>query len=155
MLMAGGALNYLTLNLKNQLLDEDIKRHDDPGPSYHCAQEVLKRVREKTGVGNKRLERLSFAFDGGIGLKGGLCGAVTGSILALNLRHGFNLRHMNYSTNVKKMLNGQINLMKKNPGKSIDHVLHWKKDGKSIQRGCWFNRMPPNFRKKFQLSGNL
>jgi len=120
MLMAGGALNYLTLNHNNQLSETDLKGHDYDASQFHCAQEVLKQIREKTGVGNDQLERLSIVFDGGIGLKGRLCGAVAGSILALNLIHGFNLRHMGYATNLKKFVIGHINLMKKKPGKAID-----------------------------------
>ena len=140
MLMAGGALNYLTLNHSNRLSGNDIKGHDGCTPSCHCAQEVLSIVREKTGVGNDRLERLSIVFDGGIGLKGGLCGAVAGSLLAMNLIHGFNLRHMGYTSNVKKFFIGHINLIKKKPGKSIDSfsigkemVNQFKKTAGSIE----------------------
>ena len=140
MLMAGGAMNYLTLNHNNRLSDTDIKGHDGCPPSCHCAREVLSLVRKKTGVGNDRLERLSFVFDGGIGLKGGLCGAVAGSILAINLIHGFNLRHMGYTSNVKKFFTGHINLIKKTPGNSIDSfsigkemVNQFKKTAGSIE----------------------
>jgi C_GCAxxG_C_C family probable redox protein len=118
MLMAGGAINHLTLNKSHQLTDADVNTHGNSStPSIHCAQEVLKQVREKTGVGNDRLERISIVFDGGIGLKGRLCGAVAGSILALNLIHGFNLRQMGYQTNIKKFVIGHMNLMRKSPGK--------------------------------------
>jgi len=117
-LMAGGAINHLTLNKSHQLTHADINTHGNSTSSIHCAQEVLKQVRERTGVGSDRLERLSIVFDGGIGLKGRLCGAVAGSILALNLIHGFNLRQMGYQTNVKKFVIGHINLMRKSPEKS-------------------------------------
>jgi C_GCAxxG_C_C family probable redox protein len=120
LLMAGGAINHLTLNKNHRLPDLHTSTHGNSSASIHCAQEVLKQVREKTGVGNDRLERLSIVFDGGIGLKGRLCGAVAGSILALNLIHGFNLRQMGYQTNVKKFVIGHINLMRKKQGKSID-----------------------------------
>lgn len=120
MLMAGGALNYLTLNRTNRLSEADSKENDDYSPSCHCAQDVLKQVRQRTGVGNDRLERLSIVLDGGVGLNGGLCGAVAGSVLAINLIHGFNLRQMSYPTNVKKFIIGHINLIKKKPGKSVD-----------------------------------
>lgn len=140
MLMAGGALNYLTLNHNNRLSDTDINSHDGCPPSCHCAREVLSLVRKKTGVGNDRLERLSIVFDGGIGLKGGLCGAVAGSILAINLIHGFNLRHMGYASNVKKFFTGHINLIKKTTGNSIDSfsigkemVNQFKKTAGSIE----------------------
>jgi len=47
--------------------------------------------------------------------------------LALNLIHGFNLRHMGYAANLKKFVIGHINLMKKEPGKSIDTFSIGKK----------------------------
>lgn len=120
MLMAGGAMNYLTLNQHVRLSDSELKGYDDFSPPFHCARRVLQQVREQTGVGNERLERLAVVFDGGIGLRGRLCGAVAGSILALNLLHGFNLRQMGFMTNVRKFVAGHINLMRKKPVKSID-----------------------------------
>ena len=86
----------------------------------HCAQEVLKQVHSKTSIGNKRLERLSIVMDGGIGLRGALCGALAGAILSLNLVHGFNLRQMSYGTVIKKFLIGHINLIRKKPGRHRD-----------------------------------
>ncbi|MBW1899838.1 MAG: C_GCAxxG_C_C family protein, partial [Deltaproteobacteria bacterium] len=86
--------------------------------SIHCARNVLESVRERTGIGNDRLERLSIVFDGGVGLRGVLCGALSGAILALNLLHGFNLRRMSYSSNFKKFLVGHINKKKKKSGRS-------------------------------------
>ena len=53
----------------------------------HCAQKILREIRLETGVGNERLERISIALDGGIGLSGGGCGALSGALMALGLRY--------------------------------------------------------------------
>lgn len=56
--------------------------------SFHCAQAVLQKVRQLTGVGDDSIERISIALSGGIGLSGGGCGALAGGIMALGLQHG-------------------------------------------------------------------
>ena len=55
--------------------------------SKHCAQKILGEIREKTGVGNEKLEQISVALDGGIGLTGGGCGALSGALMALGLKY--------------------------------------------------------------------
>ena len=121
MLLTGSALNHLTLNENFQVSCPDKPSGDiEAGASIHCARNVLESVRERTGIGNDRLERLSIVFDGGVGLRGVLCGALSGAILALNLLHGFNLRQMSYSSNFKKFLIGHINLLREKSGRSID-----------------------------------
>lgn len=116
--MAGRSLQVLT-GRDHSLLETDknepVRRAEEA--SMHCAQEVLKQVRLKTGVGNPRLEAVSVVLDGGVGLRGQLCGAVAGSVLALNLLHGFDIRKMGYLTNVRKFLIGHINLIRRTPGK--------------------------------------
>lgn len=49
----------------------------------HCAAPVLRRIREEAGLGSEFLEEISIALDGGVGLSGGLCGALAGALLAL------------------------------------------------------------------------
>ncbi len=56
-------------------------------PCDHCAQTILKEVRKETGVGNEKLEQISVALDGGIGLSGGGCGALSGALMALGLQY--------------------------------------------------------------------
>jgi C_GCAxxG_C_C family probable redox protein len=56
-------------------------------PCKHCARKILGEIREETGVGNERLERISVALDGGIGLSGGGCGALSGALMALGLKY--------------------------------------------------------------------
>ena len=53
----------------------------------HCAQKILKEIREETGIGNEELERISVALDGGMGLSGGGCGALSGALMALGLKY--------------------------------------------------------------------
>jgi len=53
----------------------------------HCAQKILREIRRETGVGSKRVEQISIALDGGIGLSGGGCGALSGALMALGLKY--------------------------------------------------------------------
>ena len=55
--------------------------------AVHCAPHILRKIREQTGVGNEQLERVSVALDGGIGLAGGGCGALSGALMALGLKY--------------------------------------------------------------------
>ncbi len=55
--------------------------------AVHCAPNILKKIREQTGIGNEQLERVSIALDGGIGLSGGGCGALSGALMALGLKY--------------------------------------------------------------------
>ena len=132
MLMAGGSLNYLTFNSHLVPGGSGAGEQGTVTQPVHCAQDVLRLIRKKTGTGNDRLERLAIVFDGGIGLKGRLCGAVAGSILALNLVHGFNLREMGYRTNVKKFIIGHINLMRKRPAEPPKRSMDTFAIGKDV-----------------------
>jgi hypothetical protein len=111
----GGAVRYLyTLQGKGIPAvggDEGVST----GSPHHCAQTVLKEVREKTGVGDPLLERLSFVFDGGIGLKGKACGALVGAIMAVNLKFGWPIRDMSYFQTVKGFFVGHSNLLRRKP----------------------------------------
>jgi hypothetical protein len=87
-----GAMRYLYDSESRDLpVTENSTRPDDSHP-IHCAQEVLRGVRERTGVGDPLLERLSVVLDGGVGLRGGACGALAGAIMAVNIPMGINLR---------------------------------------------------------------
>ncbi len=56
-----------------------------PAPALHCATHILRTLREETGIGNRKLERVAVALDGGIGLTGGGCGALAGALMTLGL----------------------------------------------------------------------
>jgi signal transduction protein with GAF and PtsI domain len=55
---------------------------------------VLKGIKEQTGITNERLENLSFVFDGGVGLQGGVCGALAGAIMGINILVGMNFKNL-------------------------------------------------------------
>jgi C_GCAxxG_C_C family probable redox protein len=126
--MAGRSIQYLTSENHDGTfmnpVSTELKQSCSP---LHCAQEVLQQVHSKTNIGNNRLERLSIVLDGGIGLRGALCGALAGAILSLNLVHGFNLRQMSYGTVIKKFLIGHINLIREKPGRHQDTFSIGKK----------------------------
>ncbi len=78
----GKAVAYL-IELMNRPLEgggetSDLDRRLACSGGY-CAAEVLHGVRTDTGYGSLYLEQLSLAFDGGVGLSGGLCGALAGA----------------------------------------------------------------------------
>jgi C_GCAxxG_C_C family probable redox protein len=81
----------------------------------HCAEAVLKGIRERTGVGDDLLEDLSFVFDGGVGLQGGVCGALAGAVMGLNVSIGMNVRDMSYFRILKTFTVGHINLLTDKP----------------------------------------
>ena len=58
----------------------------------YCASPVMRGIREATGHGSLYLEQLSVAFDGGIGLSGGLCGALAGALMPIGLIWGLQPR---------------------------------------------------------------
>lgn len=76
----------------------------------HCAQEVLRRVREETSIGDSLLERLSIVLDGGVGLQGGGCAALAASVMDINLLLGSNLRNTPFIGAVKAFFVGHRNL---------------------------------------------
>jgi len=56
---------------------------------YNCAQSVLLTMQEYYGIRRNRLiPKIATAFGGGIGRRGSLCGALTGGIMAIGLKHG-------------------------------------------------------------------
>jgi hypothetical protein len=97
-----------------KISNDDVPRKID-GEGMHCAGEVLKGIRERTKTGDDLLEKISFVFDGGIGLRGGLCGALAGALLALNLTAGWDIRSMGLASTAKNFFIGHLNLLKKEP----------------------------------------
>ena len=88
---------------------------ESPADDIHCAQAVLKGVRDKTGVGDDLLEKASFVLDGGVAYKGGACGAIAGAVMAINLAFGWNIREMSYARTIKNFVVGHTNLLRKHP----------------------------------------
>src|SRR5512136_28960 len=56
---------------------------------YNCAQSVLLTMQEYYTIPKSDLiPKIATAFGGGIGRRGSLCGALTGAIMAIGLKHG-------------------------------------------------------------------
>jgi hypothetical protein len=68
-----------------------------------------------TNLGDPLLERLSFVFDGGVGFQGGVCGALAGAIMGINLSLGCNIRDNTIFRTIKEFSIGHINLLKNKP----------------------------------------
>ena len=57
--------------------------------NYNCAQSVVLAMQEYYGIHrNRSIPKIATAFGGGIGRRGSLCGALTGAIMAIGLKHG-------------------------------------------------------------------
>jgi len=107
-----GAMRQLN-EMKNHV-DCKAGKHNSKkikNPPFHCAKSVLEGIHRKTGIGNKRLENLSFIFDGGVGFTGGVCGALVGAITGINLMLGMRVRDMSYWDTIKGFAVGHVNLL--------------------------------------------
>jgi len=56
--------------------------------TFPCAQAILSSFSEQFGLDKEDALRVSAAFVGGMGMRGGTCGAVTGSFMTLGLKYG-------------------------------------------------------------------
>jgi len=135
-----GAIRHLYSFRQKELPMMEVQSEEKQDEPIHCAQRVLKGIREHTGVGNDLLEHLSFVFDGGIGLQGGACGALAGAIMGMNLLIGMNVREMKYSEILKAFAVGHKNLLTNKPVKKAepfnvgkDIVKNFKKEAGAIE----------------------
>jgi len=55
---------------------------------YNCAQSVFVAFRDETGLTEDLSLKIATGLGGGMGRKQEVCGAVTGGILVLSMRHG-------------------------------------------------------------------
>lgn len=55
---------------------------------YNCAQSILYAFREELNLSEKTALKLSCGLGAGIARQGEVCGAVTGGILVLGMKHG-------------------------------------------------------------------
>jgi hypothetical protein len=76
----------------------------------YCAAEVMRGIREATDHGSLFLEQISVALDGGIGLSGGLCGALAGALLPLGLIWGIDPRSAGIMRTAAAYVKGHANL---------------------------------------------
>lgn len=107
----GGAMKHLCAYQKKELPELSMEKEQIQNEPIHCAQAVLKGIKNRAGIGDPLLERLSFIFDGGLGYKGGVCGALVGAIAGLNLVLGMNIRDSNYFKTIKAFVVGHVNLL--------------------------------------------
>jgi C_GCAxxG_C_C family probable redox protein len=107
----GGAMKHLCAYQKKDLPELSMEKEQIQNEPIHCAQAVLKGIKNRTGIGDPLLERLSFIFDGGLGFKGGICGALVGAIAGLNLVLGMNIRNSNYFKTINAFVVGHVNLL--------------------------------------------
>ena len=135
-----GAIRHLYSFRQKELPIMDVQSDENQVEPIHCAKQVLKGIKEQTGIGDDLLEQLSFVFDGGIGLQGGACGALAGAIMGVNLLIGMDVRNTTYSEILKAFAVGHKNLLTNKPvtkpepfnvGKGI--VKNFKKEAKAIE----------------------
>jgi hypothetical protein len=110
-----GAIQHLHAYQKKSLPETGVRLEDIKAEPIHCAQAVLKNIKSLTGIGDPLLERLSFIFDGGVGFQGGVCGALAGAILGINLLLGMDIRKTSYLKTIKNFGVGHINLLLDKP----------------------------------------
>ena len=101
------AQTYNSAKYVHSIMDIEPKIESKPDsefPSkFHCAKQVLEKIRNETTIGNSTVERISIALDGGVGLQGGACGAMTGAVMALSLHLAKNIRESNVYRNMKDL----------------------------------------------------
>ncbi|MBI5844721.1 MAG: C_GCAxxG_C_C family protein [Deltaproteobacteria bacterium] len=113
-----GAFGWLDKAISGGLPKDLPKAWGADEPGIHCARAVLSGVRQRTGVSDPLLERLSYVYDGGVGLSGGACGALVGAVLSINLILGMDLRNVPYLKTLKPFLVGHKNVLTSpKPGK--------------------------------------
>jgi hypothetical protein len=105
----GGTSKYLFENKDNV---PEVQVPSDSINSFHCAKQVLEKIRENTGVGNGIVERISIALDGGLGLQGDACGAIAGAVMAISLKLAKNMRESNMLSNMGSFLSSPRKLRK-------------------------------------------
>lgn len=84
---AGASMEYFLKKYDSPNKIQNKSPHHKPKTAEHCAQKILKEIRNETKIGSEKLERISVALDGGIGLSGGGCGALSGALMALGLKY--------------------------------------------------------------------
>ena len=55
---------------------------------YNCAESILITTQEVLGIKSKLIPKIATGFGGGIGRQGSICGAVSGTIMAIGLKYG-------------------------------------------------------------------
>ena len=135
-----GAMRNLYEVQQKDLPEMNIALKDIQTEPIHCAQAVLKGIRNRTGIGDPLLERMSFVFDGGVGFQGQICGALVGAVMGINVLLGLNVRTSNYFQALKAFIIGHLNLILDEDSNKPDPfsvgskiVKRFKKEASSIE----------------------
>jgi C_GCAxxG_C_C family probable redox protein len=107
----GTALAYLEREGAAMTARPDTMKEDRCAAPYHCASAVLKDVREKAGLGDRRIEQIAACLSGGVGLSGGICGALTGAVMGINYLAGMDVRRYGRVKIIRDFAVGHINLL--------------------------------------------
>lgn len=118
----GPAAAYLTDQIQRytpgERRFENTKAGNDGSEIVHCAGSVLERLDGGVDGTRQRLMRISAVFDGGVGLSGGLCGALAGALLAVNVRFGARVRRTSLIRTATDFVIGHMHLIRR-PGVSL------------------------------------
>jgi C_GCAxxG_C_C family probable redox protein len=76
------------LSQKTLLCEKAVKKFLE---GYNCAQSVLSTICEHWNIENEIIPKIATAFGGGIGLRGSVCGALTGGVMAIGIKYGANV----------------------------------------------------------------
>ena len=135
-----GAMRHLYEVQQKGLPAINIELKDIQAEPIHCAQAVLQGIRNRTGIGDPLLERMSFVFDGGVGFQGQICGALVGAVMGINVLLGLNIRETNYFQTIKAFIIGHMNLISEEDSSEPDPfsvgskiVKRFKKEANSIE----------------------
>jgi len=68
---------------------------------FCCAESVLQAIAESRGIKSELIPRIATGLCGGIARTGGICGAVSGGVLAINMLAGRNSADQSSDGNVR------------------------------------------------------
>jgi C_GCAxxG_C_C family probable redox protein len=111
---------------------------------FYCAESVLQAIAECQGVRSDLIPRIATGFCSGISRTGGICGAVTGAIMGINLVAGRDLPTGSLETNFA-MIQKLINQFEKQYGSTnCRQLLGCDLDTESGQRYFMENNLMDN-----------
>ncbi len=111
----GKALAYLDKAGAEMVVRARDEQKDRPAAPRHCASAVLEGIRNRTGLGDRRIEQIAAALSGGVGLSGGVCGALAGAVMGVNLLVGMDVRRYGRVKIMRDFTVGHINLLIERP----------------------------------------
>jgi hypothetical protein len=107
----GHALAYLEKAGADMIVPAGNKQAGGLSAPRHCASAVLEGIRDRTGLGDRRIEQIAAVLSGGVGLSGGVCGALAGAVMGINLLVGMDVRRNGRIRIIRDFTVGHINLL--------------------------------------------